>query len=116
MICLLLTDITAVLKKVPDTTDILHLLSDVEHEWDKIGKELKVQKTVLAAAFLDYEDHRSRFHLVIKSWIDTKPTPPTWETIIDAMKSLKHHSIANKIRQFLAKKEIYSKYTGSSTW
>ena len=109
-------DITAVLQKVPDTMDLLRLLSDVEHKWDKIGKELKVNKTVLAAAFLDCDDHRSRFSLVLRTWKNTKTTPATWETIIDVMKSLNHNSIANKIRQFLAKEEIYSKYTGSSTW
>ena len=108
-------DITAVLQKVPHITDLLRLLSDVEHKWDKIGKELKVKQNVLTAAFLDCDDHRSRFSLVLRTWKDTKTTPTTWETIIDVMKSLKHHSIANKVRQFLAKEEIYSKYTGSNT-
>ena len=109
-------DITAVLRKVPDTMDLLRLLSDVEHEWDKIGKALKVKQSVLTAAFLDHDDHRSRFSLVLQTWKDTKPTPTTWETIIDVMKSLNHNSVANKIRRFLSKEEIYSKYTGSSTW
>ena len=104
------------LRKAPHITDLLRLLSDVEHKWDKIGKELKVNKTVLAAAFLDRDDHRSRFSLVLHTWKDSKTTPTTWETIIDVMKSLNHSSIANKIRQFLANEEIYSKYTGSSTW
>ena len=100
------------LQKVPDPTNLLDLLVDVEDKWNKIGRALKVSQDVLMKAFQqDSDNDNARLSLVLSSWIETKPTPTTWETIIKAMESLKHNSTANKIRQFLAKEDVYSKYT-----
>ena len=91
------------LKKVPDTEELLGLLADVEHKWDKIGTALKISGNNLIAAFRDNNDDRARLSSVLTSWKESKSTPTTWETIIKAMESLEHNSTANKIRQFLAK-------------
>ena len=104
-------DITAVLQKVPDTEELLGLLADVEHKWDKIGTALKVSGNNLIAAFRDNNDDRARLSSVLTSWKESKSTPTTWETIIGIMENLKHDSTANKIRQFLAKHDAFSKYT-----
>ena len=103
-------DITAVLQKVPDTADLLGLLDEVENEWENIGKGLEIFGNHLIAAFRDNNDDKSRLSSVLTSWKESKSTPTTWETIIDVMESLKHNSTANKIRQFLAKQDVFSKY------
>ena len=105
-------DISTVLQKVPDTTDLLDLLVDVEDKWNKIGRALKVSQDVLIEAFQqDSDDDNARLSLVLSSWIETKPTSTTWETIIDVMKTLKLQSTSDKIQEFLSKEEVYSKYT-----
>ena len=98
------------LQKVPDTEELLGLLADVEHKWDKIGTGLKISGNNLIAAFRDNYDDKARLSSALTSWKESKSTPTTWETIIDVMESLKHNSTANKIRQFLAKQNVFSKY------
>ena len=97
-------------QKVPDTEELLGLLADVEHNWDKIGAALEISSDKLIAAFRDNDDDKARLSSVLTSWKESKSTPTTWETIIDVMESLKHNSTANKIRQFLAKQDVFSKY------
>ena len=103
-------DITEVLQKVPDTEELLGLLADVEHKWDKIGTALKISGNNLIAAFRDNNDDRARLSSVLTSWKDSKSTPTTWETIIDVMETLECNSTKTKIQQFLKKQEVYSKY------
>ena len=110
----LCTDISAVLQKVPDPTDLLNLLADVEDKWNKIGRALKVSQDVLMEAFQqDNDDDNARLSLVLSSWIETKPTPTTWETIIDVMKTLKLQSTSDKIQEFLIKGEVHMKYANT---
>ena len=102
------------LQKVPDPTDLLNLLADVEDKWNKIGRALKVSQDVLMEAFQqDNDDDNARLSLVLSSWIETKPTPTTWETIIDVMKTLKLQSTADKIQEFLIKGEVHMKYANT---
>ena len=103
-------DITAVLQKVPDTADLLGLLGNIENEWEKIGKALEIFGDDLIAAFRDNNDDRSRLSSVLASWKKNKSIPTTWKTIIEVMENLKHNPTANKIRQFLAKHDVFSKY------
>lgn len=97
-------------QKVPNTEELVCLLADVEHKWDKIGTGLKISGNNLIAAFRDNNDDRSRLSSVLASWKESKSTPTTWETIIDLMKSLECNSTKIKIEQFLTKQEVYSKY------
>ena len=98
------------LQKVPDTEDLLGLLDEVENEWEKIGKGLEIFGDDLIAAFRDNNDDRARLSSVLASWKKNKSTPTTWETIIKVMENIKCNSTANKIRQFLAKHDVFSKY------
>ena len=102
------------LQKVPDTADLLGLLDEVENEWENIGKGLKIFGNDLIAAFRDNNDDKSRLSSVLTSWKESKSTPTTWDTIIGVMKNLKHNSTANKICQFLAKQDVFSKYARMS--
>ena len=41
-ITLYYTDITAVLRKVPEQLDLLNLLASIEHKWYEVGSSLGV--------------------------------------------------------------------------
>ena len=110
MICII--DITQLLKKEPNLTDLLTLLSDIEYEWHKIGIALEVEQNVLESCDRSSKDDGYKLFKVIKTWTTSMTSEVTWEAIIAAVESpiVKHKSTAVKIRMFLAKHEVRIKY------
>ena len=92
--------------------DLLSLLTDIEHEWHKIGLAIEVEQRVLAQCTRSNVDDGMKLYNVIENWTTTMTTETTWQTIIDAVEGpiVKHKAIAAKIRKFLAEQEVYSKY------
>ena len=100
------------MKQKPNRTDLLTLLADIEYEWHKIGLALEVEERVLESCDRSNEDNSHKLFKVIKSWMTSMVTEVTWETIIAAIESpiVNHKSTAVKIRMFLAKPEVCSRY------
>ena len=101
------------MKKEPNLRDLLSLLADIEYEWHKIGLALEVEERVLVKCTRSNDDDGNKLYKVIKSWTTTMNTEITWENIIAAVEGpiVKHKATAAKIRTFLAKPEVCSKYS-----
>ena len=108
------TDITTVLQKVPDKHDLLNLLVDIDYEWEKIGISLGIPESVLDHLSQSNEDDTTNLCEVLTHWMDTMPSPVTWENIIRSLEGpiVQHPSTAHKIRNYLTKPEVYSEYQG----
>ena len=91
---------------------MLNLLTEIEYDWDKIGVALEVENRVLGGLRRSNDDNTTKLTAVLRSWMDTFPSTSTWNVVLDAIEGpvVKHHSTAMKIRQFLAKTEVQSKY------
>ena len=93
------SDNSNVLKNAPNELLLINLLSDIEHMWYEIGCALQVQQDVL-----ENLQHSNLFNLsdVIRIWKDTRPSPVTWETVIDAIASpiVNDKKTADEIRRY----------------
>ena len=85
---------------------------DIDFEWDKIGIALEVEHSVLGALRWNNEDNTAKLITVLRSWLNTFPSTCTWDVVLTAVEGpiVKHPSTAMKIRQFLAKPQVQSKY------
>ena len=108
----LFVDISEILKKEPSITDLLGLLTDIKHEWKKIGWALEVERGVLGSCTHSNEEDGNKLATVLESWVDTVVTDVTWETVIAAVEGpiVNHKSTAVRIRDFLAKPDVHTKY------
>ena len=88
------------------------LLTDIEYEWYKIGTALEVEDRVLGGLIQNNDDNTTKLIKVLRSWMDTSPSSSTWDVVLAAVEGpiVKRSSTALKIRKFLAKPEVHSKY------
>ena len=95
----------------PSITD-LGLLTDIKHEWKKIGWALEVGRGVLGSCTQSNEEDGNKLATVLESWVDTMVTNVTWETVIAAVEGpiINHKSTALSIRDFLTKPDVHTKY------
>ena len=106
------TDITCIAEEQPKFLDLLNLLVDIEYDWDKIGIALEVENRVLGGLRRSNDDNTTKLIAVLRSWMDAFPLTCTWNVVLTAVEGpvLKRPSTAMKIRQFLAKANVQSKY------
>ena len=99
----IISGVTSVLKQTPDSYTLYRLLVDIDYEWYNIGLCLCVDWKVLESLKHSSGPLYYKLKKVIESWKDTKPSPVTWETVIDAIESpfVNNKEIANRIRQKL---------------
>ena len=90
----------------------MSLLTDIEYEWDKIGIALEVEDRVLGGLNRSHDDNTAKLITVLRSWMDTFSSNRTWNVVLDAVEGpvVKRLTTALKIRKFLAKPEVQSKY------
>ena len=90
-----------VLKKAPG--DAEGLLNDLRDHWNMIGIALKVDSATLETLKQSPNPNDLKLADVIKAWINTKPSPVTWETLINAIEGppLNQKKKANEIRNYL---------------
>ena len=99
--------------KSPDKLDLQKLLDPIVYQWRLIGEALKVDHGSIMsveknAAYTD----TVRLSDILQLWIEQKPSPVTWRTIIDAIEKppVKDSAIANKILLFLIQTDTISRY------
>ena len=105
-------DLTCILKKKPKLKELVSLLRDIDYKWEKIGITLDVKDHVLCGLKESIDDNTTKLITVLRSWMNTFPSNSTWDVVLAAVKDpiVNHASIALKIRQYLAKPEVQSKY------
>ena len=114
MYVFLFLDISKILKKEPDTADLIGLLSDIKYKWKLIGVALKVKvgDDILGSCTQSSEEDGNKLYTVVRSWANTRVTDVTWEMVIAAVEGpiVDHKSTAVKIREFLTKSEVFTAY------
>ena len=102
------------MKKVPERNDLLNLLSKIKHKWYELGLSLQVEESVLES-LQDGTNDMKKLNKVLTSWRDTMLSPVTWKNIIESIEGpiVEQAATAKKIREYLAKPEVYSKYQDS---
>ena len=67
---------------------------------------------VLGSCTQSNEEDGNKLATVLESWVDTMVTDVTWETVIAAVEGpiVNHKSTAVRIRDFLAKHDVHTKY------
>ena len=71
-----------------------------------------MERCVLESCSNNPQDDGIKLMTVINSWVDTMPTDVTWKNIIAAVESpiVAHTSTAMKMKEFLAKPDVRTKY------
>ena len=105
-------DLSKVLNKIPDKQDLVNLLADVIDVWENIGIVLKVSNGKLQSLRYSYLNEALKLADMLQSWLDERPTPVTWSTVISALESkiVSKKQTAMEILQFLSQPDVYSKY------
>ena len=105
-------DLTCILKKKPKLKELVSLLKDIDYEWENIGIALEIEDHVLRGLNESIGANTSKLITVLRSWMDTFPSSSTWDVVLAAVEDpiVNHAFIALKIRQYLAKPEVQSKY------
>ena len=103
------------MKKVPDHHDLLNLLAKIKHKWYELGLSLQVEESVLESCLQDGTNDMKKLNKALTSWRDTMSSPVTWKNIIESVEGpiVGQVATAKKIREYLAKPEVYSKYQDS---
>ena len=88
------------------------MLAPIENQWRPIAEALKVDHGSIMsvennAAYTD----TVRLSHILQLWMEQKPSPVTWRTIIDAIEEapVKNVAIANKIVSFLLQPDTISR-------
>ena len=98
-------DISDILKKVPDKHKLLELLADIDDKWYEIGLSLKVGDNILNSLTSETRKNVIKLNQILQSWITTKSSPVTWDTVITAMKGPFVNNVqkAEEIIEYLTK-------------
>lgn len=67
--------------------DLLKLLADISSQWEMIGLSLNLSSNFLDGLRSRSSSHMSNLSKVLQKWMDSRPSPVTWETILAAIES-----------------------------
>ena len=89
------------LKEIPD--DLFVEFQYYSDKWYEIGLSLQVHRNLLDDLKLSWKSDIAKIKEVIRIWVNTKPSPITWETVMTAVKSpvINSKELADRIRQKL---------------
>ena len=98
-------DISDILKEALDKHDLLNLLADIDDKWYEIGLSLNVDNNVLNGLESEKKNNIIKLNEILQSWMTTKSSPVTWETVITAMKGPLVNNVqkAEEIIEYLTK-------------
>ena len=92
-----------VLKEAPNARDLLNLLADVNNMWQELGLALGVESNFMEGLEKEKNSNTTKLSKVIRRWINKKPSPITWETVITAIEGciINNKAKADEIREHL---------------
>ena len=79
-------------------------MDDINNKWDDIGLALSIPQNVIDDLKRGQDNNNIKLFKVINQWIETMPSPVTWETVISALEGpiVSNKKKADDIRQYLA--------------
>ena len=99
-----------ILKKEPETGELLSLLDHSASKWKRIGHELKIDENFLEGLSAREKPDSNKMDDVVCEWKRKLTTPTTWESVLSALENVGEVRTAKKIRENLAEHEIFTKY------
>ena len=103
--------ISGIISKIPETRDVLQLLSPIAARWYEIGISLYIEDYKLDELTMSPVSNIQRLHKVIQIWLDESDSP-TWSVLIEQIEGpiLRNRHVAMEIRKYLSRPEVYEKY------
>ena len=102
-----------VLSQSPDLYDVFDVLRDKVHDWNSIGRELKISYEPFRKG-LEMEGimmtNESKLEKVLNKWAETKCSPVTWLTVLKVLKILQYKDILESTQLLLKREDILNKY------
>ena len=97
-----------ILEDALDKHELLNLLADVKDKWYEIGLSLKISDYVLNWLTSEKIDNIIKPDRVLQSWIATKSSPVTWDTVITAIEGCLVNNVqkAKEIHEYLTKSNL----------
>ena len=86
--------------KRPELHHLVELLDPICTKWNVIGRQLGVDIEVIDDS---NKSDETKLKEVIEKWIETKPTPTTWNNIIEVVKGpvIQSPDVASTIQEYL---------------
>ena len=108
----LANDILLILKKEPQKKDLVTVLWPIKYEYYNIGEALDIPDGELKSIKYSGDSDNNKLSEVLRIWANSKSSPVTWETIIQAVSDppVNNKYVADKIREHLAKDDVFKKY------
>ena len=72
---------------VDDLPVVMEELNNIHAKWDDIGLQLRITVGTLDAIKEQYDDASHCLRETLTTWLKTCPSPPTWKSIVDALRS-----------------------------
>ena len=86
----------------PKAMDVFRLVKPRSASWSMIARELGVEllyrQELEDSSQFDYEDKLER---ILRRWLESESSAPTWETIIDVLRKLKFTDVVLDVQQFI---------------
>ena len=104
-----------ILDMTPDKRDLLEVLAEIKHMWYPVGEMLGVGRADLEGLHSSNRPDNERLSATLQYWMDTKPSPVTWGTILKVLRSdyIGQPRVADKIQHKLSlQKKSYQDLSG----
>ena len=96
--------------KRPELCQLMNLLTCISARWKLLGDQLEVEANFIECLEKSTESDKTKLRDVLQKWIEMKPTPVTWENIINVVGGpvIQKQDVAMTIKESLM--EIRIKY------
>ena len=85
---------------VPTLSDLLkELFSKVASNWENIGVMLDIDEGPLKKIKADHKESGDCLREMLRIWLKKVEPPPSWNLLVDALKSLGEEKLAQELRK-----------------
>ena len=93
--------------KRPELRYLVQRLACVSSKWDLVGGELGVDENFISGLRISENSNETKLTDILQRWMEMKPTPVTWENVIEVVGGpVKAPEVAKDIRQSLKQMRI----------
>ena len=87
------------------------VLAEIQSQWSTLGTALNVPEEMLPVNQQSVPDN-VKLKATLQAWIDTRSSPVTWKTVMEAVKSpiINNRRVGDEIRKYLCQDQIFHKY------
>ena len=94
----LFLDDPPILKKSPNSSDVMYFIKCHSARWDEFGSELRVPYDTRESLRRDVTlDDRGRLERVVMKWIQSQCSPVVWQNVIDTLLSMELKITAGEV-------------------